>query len=86
MAHEPDLPHLSEEEMNIKDFIEAIEPLQATTTNASPEEDLQLMSITSIAISLKRIADALTEGTAQHYGVVRSLHNIEYNTRAAGGV
>jgi hypothetical protein len=40
----------------------------------------------SKAISLKRIADALTEGTAQHYGVVRSLHNIEYNTRAAGGV
>lgn len=45
--------------MDIKAFIEAIEPLQATTRGATLEEDLQLMSITSLAVSAKRIADAL---------------------------
>lgn len=51
--------------MNILDFVQAIEPLQATTASATPEEDLQPMSITSIAISLKRIADVLAESTIQ---------------------
>jgi hypothetical protein len=51
--------------VNIHDFIQAIEPLQATTAGATPEQDLQLMSITSIAISLKRIADMLAESTIQ---------------------
>lgn len=44
--------------MDIMDFVKAIEPLQATTASASPEDDLRLMSITSMAVSLKRIADA----------------------------
>jgi hypothetical protein len=51
--------------MDIRDFIEKIEPQQATTTSASAEEDLHLMSITSIAISLKRIADMLSESSIQ---------------------
>ena len=45
--------------MDIKDFVCAIEPLQATTAQASPEEDLTLMSLTSLALSGKRQADAL---------------------------
>lgn len=49
--------------MDIHDFIDRIEPEQATTADASPEQDLQLMSITSIAVSLKRIADALEKLT-----------------------
>jgi uncharacterized protein with PhoU and TrkA domain len=53
--------------LDIRQFIEAIEPLQATTREASPEEDLQLMSITSLALSAKRIADA-AEKIAQALG------------------
>jgi hypothetical protein len=52
--------------VDIRDFIEKIEPLQATTASASPEQDLQLMSITSIAISLKRVADRLEAITTLH--------------------
>ena len=51
--------------MDIREFIQAIEPMQATTVGASAEQDLQLMSITSIAVSLKRIADMLAESTVQ---------------------
>lgn len=49
--------------MDIHDFVKAIEPLQATTANATPEEDLLLMSATSAAVSLKRIADALDKAS-----------------------
>jgi hypothetical protein len=62
--------------MNITDFIQAIEPLQATTKDASPEEDLQLMSITSIAISLKRIADGLW-GTDDTTGLLQLLNPLD---------
>lgn len=43
--------------MDIKNLLEKLEPEQATTKDASPVEDLTLMSLTSMAVSLKRIAD-----------------------------
>lgn len=45
--------------MDIREFIQELEPQQATTLGASPEKDLELMSITSLAISARRIGDAL---------------------------
>jgi len=43
--------------MDIKDLIDKLEPEQATTKGGSPETDLCLMSITSLAVSMKRLAD-----------------------------
>lgn len=45
--------------MDIQDLIDRLEPQQSTTASAAPEVDLALMSLTSLAVSAKRIADAL---------------------------
>jgi hypothetical protein len=57
--------------VDIKDFIGAIEPMQATTADADPAQDLVLLSLTSLAVSARRIADALVLSNAAHLAGVQ---------------
>jgi hypothetical protein len=63
-------------DFTIEDLHRALEPSVAADFAIT-----EAAALTSIAISLKRIADALYEGDDQHSGVIQQLSRLEYNTR-----